>query len=71
MSIVDTIKDRMNNIRGRIPINKVEESVHDTRLGICSSCEFLFTPTNSCTKCGCFVRAKTWIPGAKCPLDKW
>lgn len=46
-----------------------EES--EKRLNICKGCEFLFTPTNQCKKCGCFMNIKTKMFHASCPIGKW
>ncbi len=42
-----------------------------TRLGICKTCEFFNIEKNRCTKCGCFMLAKTKFQLAKCPVGKW
>jgi len=47
----------------------VSEDV-DHRWELCQACEFL-TPANRCEKCGCFMKLKTKIKGAKCPIGKW
>lgn len=43
------------------------------RLDICRQCEFLFKPTMTCKKCGCFMRIKTLLPEGTvhCPEGKW
>jgi len=41
------------------------------RLDICKSCPELFTLTNSCKQCGCFMNIKVRIYSAECPLGKW
>lgn len=41
------------------------------RMDICRSCPELFTLTEQCKKCGCFMTAKTKLEAAKCPLGKW
>lgn len=41
------------------------------RLELCDKCEFLERNLMRCAKCGCFLEAKTMIPGSKCPLNKW
>ena len=48
-----------------------DQDVIDKRLAECNKCEFLFKPTNTCKKCGCFVDAKTKIATASCPVGKW
>ncbi len=46
--------------------NKIEE-----RKKICSLCPYLFKPTFTCKKCGCFMKIKTKLANAKCPEGKW
>jgi len=46
-----------------------EESLR--RFDICKSCPELIKLTSQCKKCGCFMKAKTTIEGAVCPLGKW
>ena len=48
-----------------------DEDIVNKRLDICKSCEFLFKPTNTCKKCGCFMNAKTKIATQRCPIGKW
>jgi hypothetical protein len=49
----------------------VSDDIKESRMAICNSCEFLFTPTMQCKKCGCFVKTKTAVAPFKCPIDKW
>jgi len=51
--------------------NKVSEDIKNERYSICAACEFLYKPTDTCKKCGCFMQYKTWLPGQKCPINKW
>ncbi len=73
MSMIDTIKNKMEKFKaGEIVTNiKADISVRSHRLNICNTCEFLFEPAGSCTKCGCFVKGKTWVNNSKCPVGKW
>jgi hypothetical protein len=41
------------------------------RLKICQTCEFFRPKTQTCKKCGCFMKLKTTLEKAKCPMDKW
>jgi hypothetical protein len=41
------------------------------RLEICKQCEFYRERTNQCKKCGCFMKLKTSLEHAKCPIGKW
>lgn len=50
---------------------KLSEEERNIRYDICKSCEWLFTPTNSCKKCGCFMALKTYMPNQSCPIGKW
>lgn len=48
-----------------------DKETRTERFEICKSCEHLFKLTNTCKKCGCFMKAKTWLASAKCPINKW
>lgn len=52
-------------------IKKVDEKIGDERMAICNACPFLIQATKTCTKCGCFMTAKTKLPHASCPEGKW
>lgn len=41
------------------------------RLAICSECPRLFKPTYTCKECGCFMKVKTHLKAAECPIGKW
>ena len=56
---------------GRVLVSK---DVVDLRKSICLDCtEFFNHGTAMCDhpKCGCFIRAKTWLVAEKCPAGKW
>ena len=40
------------------------------RWDICKACEHL-TAHNRCTQCGCFMKLKTKLKAARCPIGKW
>ena len=48
-----------------------EEEVAKSRLEICRTCEYFRPKTETCRKCGCFMKAKTMLLNAKCPIEKW
>jgi len=48
-----------------------EEEVAKSRLEICRTCEYFRPKTETCRKCGCFMKAKTMLLNAKCPIGKW
>jgi hypothetical protein len=52
-------------------IGRVEDSIKDERMAICRECPFLIKITGQCSKCGCFMEAKTRLPNASCPEGKW
>ena len=41
-----------------------------SRINLCKNCEFLKKHTR-CEKCGCFMKIKTRLSPAKCPIVKW
>ena len=42
----------------------------DYRWSICQKCPEL-TDANRCRQCGCFMKLKTKVKAAKCPIGKW
>ena len=48
-----------------------DQDIIDKRWDECQKCEFLFKPTGSCKKCGCFMQVKTKNSTASCPIGKW
>jgi hypothetical protein len=60
-NFVDNVKEKMT----------VPDSVREERWNICSTCDKLYKPTNSCKLCGCFMKVKTTLPFAECPIKKW
>jgi hypothetical protein len=41
------------------------------RLDICKQCPWLDKRLVKCRKCGCFMKLKSTLKQAKCPIDKW
>ena len=41
------------------------------RMDLCNGCPELVQMTRQCSKCGCFMPAKTKLANAECPLGKW
>ena len=50
---------------------RTPEEISAYRLEICNGCEFFRKATNQCKKCGCFMKLKTTLEKAKCPIGKW
>lgn len=48
-----------------------QEEEFKRRMSICRSCEFFKPRTEQCSKCGCFMKLKTKLENAHCPIDKW
>lgn len=51
--------------------NRSNEDLIKSRLDICRSCEFFRPRTEQCKKCGCFMKLKTKLERAHCPIGKW
>lgn len=51
--------------------NKVSTEIHEFRYAICQECPFLYKPTDTCKKCGCFMKIKAFMPKHSCPIGKW
>lgn len=50
---------------------RTPSELKEDRLAICRSCEFFNHRLEQCTKCGCFMRLKTTLNRAHCPIQKW
>ena len=47
------------------------KELSQARLAICSTCDFFRPNSKTCRKCGCFMKLKTTLEHAKCPIGKW
>jgi len=47
-----------------------QEKIND-RQTICRECSELIKPVWTCKQCGCFMKIKTRLDHAVCPLEKW
>lgn len=47
------------------------EEKSNERFSICKLCPELIKLTTQCKKCGCFMKVKTKLELATCPLGKW
>lgn len=47
------------------------EEKRDERYAICKACPHFIAMTRQCSECGCFMKAKTWLRRAECPVGKW
>ena len=49
----------------------VSQEIYDLRMEECKSCENFIKTTSQCKKCGCFMKIKSAMGHAFCPIDKW
>ena len=59
------ISNRMKNVLIH------DQDIIDKRFAECQGCEHFVKPTSQCKKCGCFMKVKTRIATAACPIGKW
>lgn len=50
---------------------KLSKEFQKERMDICLGCPELIKLTQTCKKCGCFMKAKTQLAEARCPIGKW
>jgi hypothetical protein len=66
---------RENTIEARpwhmVTEKKTGQEEFDRRMAICEECPFLKRPAKQCSKCGCFMKLKSRIEKAHCPIHKW
>jgi hypothetical protein len=48
-----------------------DKELIESRLAICNECPFFKKNIAKCTKCGCYMKLKSTLRQAKCPIDKW
>jgi hypothetical protein len=48
-----------------------DQELIEYRLNICNSCPAFRKNTKRCSKCGCFMKLKSTLKQASCPLHKW
>jgi hypothetical protein len=51
--------------------SKVSDEIQKERFDICKGCPELIKATSQCKKCGCFMKLKTTLKQAACPIGKW
>ena len=59
------IKDRAKNFF------IYDQDILDRRWNECLGCEHLIKATNTCKKCGCFMKIKHRLATSSCPVGKW
>ena len=62
----------LRGISGRIKSIILHDStIIESRLAECRDCEHFIKATSQCKKCGCFMKVKTRLATARCPIGKW
>lgn len=73
--MLEKLKQKINTLKVKsdefLDNVKLPENLREERLTLCKNCEFFFEPTTTCSKCGCFMTLKTYMPFASCPVGKW
>lgn len=52
-------------------VGRVDNETYKSRIEICEKCPELIKTTFQCKKCGCFMKQKSKLADASCPLKKW
>ena len=75
MSAWEEYKKKLGTTRPWDMINPnvelVSEEEATARMRICEECPSLLRVTYQCKECGCFMKLKTKLKNAECPLKKW
>ena len=50
---------------------KIVSDDPQARWETCQACEHFYKPTGTCKECGCFMKLKTKLRAASCPVGKW
>lgn len=48
-----------------------DQDLIKSRLEICNKCEWLNKRLQKCRQCGCFMKLKSTLKVAECPIGKW
>jgi hypothetical protein len=75
LSVWEQYKKNLGDVRPWDLINPntkwASESLAEQRYLICQECPELIKLTTQCKKCGCFMKGKTKLQKAVCPIGKW
>lgn len=52
-------------------VEKVDTSISESRMSVCTDCDRFISLTKQCKECGCVMPLKTKLKNATCPLNKW
>ena len=58
---------------GKISLVEIahDKDIIEARFEDCKACEHFVKLTSQCLKCGCFMKVKTRVAGASCPVGEW
>lgn len=56
-------------LKGEKTFNMEQEA--NRRLEICKTCEFFRLADYRCSRCGCYMKTKTYLKAAHCPIFKF
>ena len=48
-----------------------DKELIESRLAICNTCPAFSKTLQKCRKCGCFMKLKSTLRQASCPIGKW
>jgi len=75
MNAWEKYKEKLGDTRPWDIVNTKTEwasdEVSSERFSICQSCPEFIKLTSQCKKCGCFMKVKTGLLAATCPIGKW
>lgn len=69
-NIGGSIVKNIQSVAAGNPLN-ISEDEKEKRLNICRSCEFFELSDERCSKCGCYLKIKTYLKAEKCPVGRW
>jgi hypothetical protein len=52
-------------------MERSDRELIESRLKVCNGCNWFNKRLAKCKKCGCFMKLKSTLKAAKCPLEKW
>lgn len=63
----------VNNIKSVMAGNSlnISDEEKEKRLSICKGCEFFSQVDDRCSRCGCYLKVKTYLKAERCPIGKW
>ena len=64
------MSDNWEYINNYLPAVLATSEEREDRISKCKGCEHI-TEHKFCSKCNCFMPAKTWVKSRVCPIGKW